>query len=62
MSERKNFLYNLGLFGFTSLLFVSYSIIFGRHILKGLSSDVWDELGKYKSVAPRRIDLPIIHS
>lgn len=48
MSERKNFLYNLGLFGFTSLLFVSYSIIFGRHILKGLSSDVWDELGKYQ--------------
>ncbi|KAJ9104314.1 hypothetical protein QFC19_003954 [Naganishia cerealis] len=44
MSERKAFLYNLGLFSFTSILFLSYSIIFARHVYKGLSSDIWDEV------------------
>lgn len=46
MSEQKTLLYNLSLFGLTSVLFLSYSVIFARHILNGLSSDVLDELGK----------------
>ncbi|KAJ9123332.1 hypothetical protein QFC22_001531 [Naganishia vaughanmartiniae] len=44
MSERSTFLYNLGLFGFTSVLFLSYSIVFARHVYNGLSSDILDEL------------------
>ena len=46
MSERSTLLYNLGLFGFTSVLFLSYSIVFARHVYKGLSSDILDELGE----------------
>ncbi|GHJ86024.1 hypothetical protein NliqN6_2426 [Naganishia liquefaciens] len=44
MSERKTLLYNLSLFGLTSVLFVAYSVIFARHIYNGLSSDLLDEL------------------
>ncbi|KAJ9107378.1 hypothetical protein QFC21_000828 [Naganishia friedmannii] len=44
MSVRSTFLYNLGLFGFTSVLFLSYSIVFVRHVYNGLSSDILDEL------------------
>ena len=51
MSERNTLLYNLSLFGLTSVLFLSYSVIFARHIYNGLSSDLLDELGKFRRMA-----------
>lgn len=51
MSERNTLLYNLSLFGLTSVLFLSYSVIFARHIYNGLSSDLLDELGKLRRMA-----------